>query len=237
MAIDYNKRPGSNAPSPEPSGSGADASKVSLSKVTLTKSAPSVSLTKAGSAQGTLRVNLNWNARPEGGKPQGGFFKRPASGNGAIDLDLGCLFEYTDGSLGVVQALGNAFRDRHSFGPEPICWLDGDDRSGTNAAGENLFVNLKYVSNIRRIIVFAFIYEGVANWAAADGVVTLFPASGPQVEVRLDEARSGSRMCGIALLENVGGDLTVRREVNYVGGHAELDKAYRWGLRWTAGSK
>ncbi|WP_114423063.1 TerD family protein [Nocardioides houyundeii] len=239
MAIDYTKKPKpAAATSPGPAG---PANPVSLSKVTLTKSAPSVSLTKAGSAGGTLRVNLNWNARPPSAPAPaaGGFLKRmmsPGSSSG-IDLDLGCLYEYADGSKGVVQALGNAFRDQHTFGPDPICWLDGDDRSGTNTAGENLFVNLAHVAAIKRIIVFAFIYQGVPNWGAADGVVTLFPASGPEVEVRLDETRPGNGMCGIAMLENIGGDLQVRREVSYVKGHADLDRAFGWGLRWTAGSK
>ena len=54
--------------------------------------------------------------------------------------------------------------------------------------------------------MFALIYEGAANWAAADGVVTLYPATGPQVEVRLDDPRDGARICGIALLEPRGGD-------------------------------
>ncbi len=47
-----------------------------------------------------LRVNLNWNARPAGQPAGGGFLKRlaAAAGGGAIDLDLGCLYEYADGS-------------------------------------------------------------------------------------------------------------------------------------------
>ena len=174
MAIDYTKRPQPEEPKPAAGG-------VSLSKVTLTKAAPAVSLTKQGSTGGVLRVNLNWNARPAG-QPAGGggFLKRltqAAAGGGAIDLDLGCLYEYADGSKGVVQALGNAFRDQHSYGGDPICWLDGDDRSGTNSGGENLFVDLARAGSVRRILVFAFIYQGVPNWAAADAVVTLFPAS------------------------------------------------------------
>jgi tellurite resistance protein TerA len=219
--------------------------------VVLTKAAPSVSLTKQGGASGLMRVNLNWNARPPGApqpqpQPQGGGLLRrmmaaaggAAGASGGIDLDLGCLYEYTDGSKGVVQALGNTFRDQHGLGPEPICWLDGDDRSGATSGGENLFINLAKASSIRRVLVFAFIYSGVPNWAAADGVVTLFPASGPQVEVRLDEADSRSVMCAIALLENAGGELSVRREVRYVqGGHKALDEAYGWGLRWAAGRK
>lgn len=234
MGIDYSKR----EPKPATEGTGdASGRPVSLSKVTLTKSAPSVSLTKQGSAGGMLRVNLNWNARPAKASG-GGFFKRAVGGGGgAIDLDLGCLYEYADGSKGAVQAIGNSFRDKHTYGPDPICWLDGDDRSGTNTAGENLFVNLAHLDAIRRIIVFAFIYEGVPNWAAADGVVTLFPASGPEIEVRLDEHRAGVGMCGIAMLENVGGELSVRREVRYVSGHRDLDQAYGWGMRWTAGGK
>ena len=229
MGIDYTKR---SAPSTAPAA--APPAPVSLSKVTLTKSAPTVSLTKQGSATGLLRVNLNWNARPPGQGGGGLFKKAPA----ALDLDLGCLYEFTDGSKGVVQALGNSFSARPKDVREKVIWLDGDDRSGTNAAGENLFVNLAYANQIKRVMVFALIYQGAANWAAADGVVTLHPATGPQVEVRLDETRDGARICGVAMLESSGGDLSVRREVNYLnGGQRVLDEAYGWGMNWTAGRK
>jgi len=223
MAIDYTKRPAD--PQPQPT--------VSLSKVTLTKQAPTVSLTKQGSAGGMMRINLNWNARPAGtGR---GLFHRPEP---PIDLDLGCLYEFTDGSKGVVQALGRAFSASPRGVAEPVIRLDGDDRSGSNAEGENLYINLAHAQQIRRVLVFALIYEGAANWAAANGVVTLYPASGPQVEVRLDEARDGARICGIALLEQSGNDLSVRREVNYIdGSQSKLDAAYGWGMNWAPGRK
>jgi tellurite resistance protein TerA len=238
MGIDYTKRPAAPASAPAaptaPGAGAAPAAPVSLSKVTLTKAAPTVSLTKQGSASGLLRVNLNWNARPPG-SGGGGLFKRAAP---SLDLDLGCLYEFTDGSKGVVQALGNSFSARPRGAHEDVIWLDGDDRSGTNAAGENLFVNLAHAAEIKRIMVFALIYEGAANWAAADGVVTLYPANGPEVEVRLDETRDGARICGVAMLESTGGDLSVRREVNYLnGGQRVLDEAYGWGMNWTAGRK
>ena len=101
--------------------------------MTLTKAAPTVSLTKHGGASGTLRVNLNWDARP----PAKGFFRK----NTSLDLDLGCLYEFSDGTKGVVQALGNAFRAGDRSGRVLIS-LDGDDRSGTSTAGENLSVDL-----------------------------------------------------------------------------------------------
>lgn len=262
MGIDYTKKPSSPPPpagqpinttkpaaAPPPQAAPPSGPPVSLGKVTLTKAAPAVSLSKHGSTGGILRVNLNWTARPVdttkpdgGGEKKGGFLKRLATqaigGGAAIDLDLGALYEYSDGSKGVVQALGNAFRDIHTFGPAPIVRLDGDDRSGTNTAGENLFVDLSQERYIRRILVFAFIYQGVPNWAAADAVVTLFPVSGPQIEVRLDESDNQAPMCAIAMLSNDGSGLSVRREVQYIrGGQSHLDQAYGWGMQWARGSK
>jgi tellurite resistance protein TerA len=240
VAIDYSKRPSSGGgqpsgqPSGQPAGQPSGGGGVSLSKVTLTKAAPSVSLTKRGATGGQLRVNLQWST---GAAPQKkGLFGRLSGGGGGIDLDLACLWEFTDGSKGVVQALGNAFNA--PYRGTPIIRLDGDDRSGSSAGGENMFIDLSRVNEIRRILVFAFIYEGVPNWASADGVVTLYPASGPEIEVRLDESDTGAPSCAIALLENKGGELTVRREVRYIrGGQDKVDQAYNWGMNWTAGRK
>ncbi len=226
MGIDYSKRP-----SARPAGSGP----VSLSKLTLTKSAPSVSLSKQGGG-GRLHVNLNWNQNPAGGQQQkGGFLKRVlGAAGGGIDLDLAALFVLADGRSGVVQALGDAFG---SFDGPPYVNLDADDRTGAAVGGENLYVNLAQIGQICRLLVFAFIYQGVASFDQADAVVTLTPAQGAPIEVRLDEQAGGARMCAIALLTNTGNDFTVSREVRYVSGHRELDQAYGWGLDWTAGRK
>lgn len=219
MPIDYSKRRGSQ-------GGG-----VSLSKVTLTKNAPTVSLSKqTGSISGELRVNLNWNSRP----PSGGLFKRQASAG--IDLDLGCLYELSTGRKGVVQALGNSFRSRNDG--LPIISLDGDDRTGQSTEGENLRIDLSRLSEIRRILVFTFIYEGTPNWAGANAVVTLYPQGGAPIEIMLDEADPSARSCAIALLQNTGSDLNVRREVRYIHGtQSALDAAYGWGMTWTKGRK
>lgn len=227
------QQPSAQQPSAEPPAS--PTAPVSLSKVTLTKSAPAVSLTKRASGA-MLRINLNWTARPPSGGG-GGFLKRLAPPS-SIDLDLGCLWEFSDGSKGVVQALGNSFAAAPRGQSEPVIRLDGDDRSGTNSGGENLFINLAHTDKIVRILVFALIYEGVPNWAAADALVTLYPADGPEVEVRLDEAENGARICAIAQLENSGGQLAVRREIKYVAGsQSALDKAYGWGMNWTGARK
>jgi tellurite resistance protein TerA len=207
------------APTPPP----APQQRVQLSKITLTKAAPTVSLAKGGDT-GTMRVNLNWTRG-----------RRGLLGNGAIDLDLACLYQLNDGSKGVVQALGNAFGDLHY---PPYIALDGDDRSGLNAGGENLHINLAHLADFKRILIFAYIYDGTPNWSAADGVVTLYPPHGPEVEVRLDSPDNRTRSCAIALLRNEKNELTVTREVRYINGtQSEISKAYRWGLKWTAGRK
>ncbi len=224
MPIDYTKGRGSQ-------GGGSQGGGVSLSKVTLTKSAPTVSLSKqqGGTAGGELRVNLNWTARPA----SGGMFKRQAQ---AIDLDLACLYELRNGQKGVVQALGNSFRSRN--GGAPIIALDADDRTGESAEGENLRIDLSRLGEIRRILVFTYIYEGTPNWAGANAIVTLYPQGGAPIEIRLDEADTSARTCAIALLESTGADLSVRREVRYVKGtQSALDAAYGWGMTWTKGRK
>jgi tellurite resistance protein TerA len=204
---------------------------VSLSKVTLTKSAPAVSLTKPGSAGGLLGVNLNWRQPAAAG----GLFRRKPKG---VDLDLACLYELTSGEKGVVQALGGSFEAHVTGVDAPVLRLDADDRSGTSTGGENLTVDLGQLAAIKRVLVFAYIYEGAPNWAEADAVVTLTPAQGPQIEVRLDEHDPQARTCAIALLTNSGGELVVHREVRYVNGTQQaLDAAYGWGLQWQAGRK
>ncbi len=232
--VDYTKRPSSSGATPPPAGgAGAGAGGVSLSKVTLTKAAPSISLTKGGGASGQMRVRLTWNAKPDAGKSGGGFLKKlAAAGSKGIDLDLGALFELADGRKGVIQALGNQFG---SLQQPPYVQLSGDDRTG--GGGEELVVNLDQLPQIRRILVFAFIYEGVPAWDKADGVVTLYPQGAAPIEVKLDES-SGSRMCAIALLEVAGNELKVRREVQYIQGAQDaLDRAYGWGMDWTPGRK
>lgn len=212
---------------------------VRLTKVTLTKAAPSVSLTKQGGTSGALHVNLNWEVR----KQFSGWsskFGRPAALHSDLDLDLCALFELTDGSKGVVQALGNTFGALHQ---PPYIHLDGDDRTGAVAAGENLTVNLDHKNAFRRILVFVTIYEGARSFADLNATVTLQPQHGAPIEFSLDECTVPSPVCALALITNTGGDLVVQREARYlvpergVSPQRTVDQAYGWGMNWTPGRK
>ncbi|MDQ0746491.1 tellurite resistance protein TerA [Streptomyces africanus] len=212
---------------------------VRLTKVTLTKAAPSVSLTKQGGTSGALHVNLNWQVR----KQFSGWsskFGRPAAMHSDLDLDLCALYELTDGSKGVVQALGNAFGALHQ---PPYIHLDGDDRTGAVSTGENLTVNLDHKNAFRRILVFVTIYEGARSFADLNATVTLQPQHGAPVEFFLDECTVPSPVCALALITNTGADLVVQREARYlvpergVSPQRTVDYAYGWGMNWTPGRK
>ena len=204
---------------------------VNLNKIELTKKGQSVNLLKQSATLGEIVVNLNWNQQQSGG----GLLANLLGKNKGIDLDLGCLFELTDGSKGCVQALGNTFGSLQGL---PYIQLDGDDRTGSVSGGENLRINGNQIAQIKRIVVYTFIYKGAANWAQADGVVTMSYPGGNDIVVRLDETRSNLGMCAIAMIENINNEtFRVQRLVEYFNGHVELDRAYDWGMQWRAGSK
>lgn len=187
-----------------------------------------VNLRKTGSNLGEILINLNWS-QPQ---KRGGFF---APTPRAIDLDLGCLFEFKNGFKGSVQALGNSFGSLTAL---PYISLDGDDRSGGSANGENLRVNGKMIAQIKRILVYTFIYEGAANWREANGVVTVKCPGSQEIIVRMDEYGSNLPMCAIALLENNNDEtFSVEKIVRFYQSHRFMDKDFNWGLNWVPGRK
>ncbi|MFE4335727.1 TerD family protein [Streptomyces sp. NPDC056831] len=212
---------------------------VRLSKVTLTKDAPSVSLAKQGGTSGALRVNLNWEVRKQF-KGWGSKLGRAVANHADLDLDLCALYELTDGRKGVVQALGNAFG---ALRQPPYIHLDGDDRTGAVSTGENLTVNLDQKDKLRRVLIFVTIYEGARSFADLHATVTLRPQHGAPIDFSLDECTVPSTVCALALLTNNGGDLTVQREARYlvpergVSPQRTIDYAYGWGMNWTPGRK
>lgn len=180
---------------------------------------------------GEILVNLNWNTTPK----KQGFFSSLCGASQGIDLDLGCLYELKNGSKGTVQALGNRFG---SLTGPPYASLDGDDRTGQCATGENLRINGNRIAEIKRILVYTFIYEGVANWKQADAVVTIRYPGAEDIIVRMDSFDSSHTMCGLVLLENKNDQtFSVEKLVQFFPGHRELDQAYHWGLKWVHATK
>lgn len=192
-------------------------------KVNLKKSAPT--------GLGEILVNLNWNAKPL----KKGFLSGLLGGGSGIDLDLGCLFELKSGVKGAVQALGNSFGTLNN---PPFVALDGDDRTGAAVAGENLRINGNKIAEIKRVLVYTFIYEGVANWQQADATVTIRYPGAEDLVVKMDSYNSYDKMCALALFENQNDEtFSVEKVIQFFQGHQQMDQAFHWGLRWVAGKK
>lgn len=226
-------------PTPPPAPPTAPPTPVRLTKVTLTKEAPSVSLSKQGGTSGAMRVNLNWEVRKQF-SGWGSKLGRAVAMHADLDLDLCALYELTDGRKGVVQALGNAYGALHQ---PPYIHLDGDDRTGASASGENLSINLDHKQSFRRILIFVTIYEGARSFADLNATVTLQPLNGAPIDFSLGECTVPSTVCALALITSNGGDLIVQREARFlvpergVSPQRTVDYAYGWGMNWTPGRK
>ncbi|WP_228835406.1 TerD family protein [Nocardia abscessus] len=200
----------------------------SSGKLSLTEDFPSVSLTALGATSGIMRVNLSWTS------PSG------TSEGAALDLDLCCFWELADGRKGDIRPVG----DFGSLERPPFIRLDADDRSGTGAAGENLEIDLGHTAEFRRILVFATLYDGAADFRGIRATAALYPAGVPPIELTVDGCTDGSRDVVLVLIENTGADLVLRREGRFVPpppnrprwGVTEVDKAYHWGLDWVRGT-
>ena len=170
-------------------------------------------------------INLSWHR----GKKS--IFKS------AIDLDVGCLYELRTGMRGCIQALG---RDLGSLDYPPYIALDGDDKTGDVRAGENLRINCLKFSEIKRILIYAFIYEGAANWQEVDGVVTLKCPESGDIKIKIQDFNTKQRICAVGMFENIGNTnngFTLENLTEFFDGQEEMDKNYGWGLNWIPGRK
>lgn len=186
---------------------------------------------------GEIVINLDWN--------KGGFFKN-LFGN-AVDLDLGCFYEMRDGKKMLIDGLQFSHGrggDRHHvtrqgcYDHAPYIWHQGDDRGGGASSGEIILVNPNGVSQIKRIIVYTFIYEGVAKWSETNAVVKVKIPGSDDVIVKMGQQSSTKRFCAIAQLDfGTDNSITVKKLVTFHDGHSDCDKVYSWGFNYSPGSK
>ncbi|MES2922738.1 MAG: TerD family protein [Verrucomicrobiota bacterium] len=200
--------------------------KVSLTKLTLDKPGErkSISLEK-GATQSPIHINLNWDRAAA----KKGFF---GGGGKEADLDLGCMFLSRDGKKGVIQALGKNFGSRNG---EPYIFLDKDDRSGAASDGENLYVCRPDL--VEKVLVFAFIYEGAANFSTVNARLILHEKDGSETLIRLDAPGPGATFCAICLITRTPSGIDVIKEARYFPGHPHADQHYGFGFNWTKGAK
>ena len=161
-----------------------------------------------------MRVNLNWNARAAGRRravPASSTQHRPRP-----RLPLRVHRRHQGRRAGAGQRL-HAPRPR-GVG-EPVIRLDGDDRSGSNSGGENLFINLGHAAPDQAGPGVRADLRGRGELGRRQRRGHAVPGAGPADRGPPGRPRDGARICAHrACWTNSGGELVVRREVNYLNG-------------------
>jgi tellurite resistance protein TerA len=166
----------------------------------------------------------------------GGLFGAVKKVAGAgVDLDLGCLYEMADGTRGAIQAFGEKFGD---FNKPPFMQLSGDERTGNKKGeDESIFVNGTKWNEIKKILVYVYIYEGASNWKEVRPQIVIDVPGENDLVMALGNYDDVLDLCVIGELENVRGGIKLTNRSEYFPGHEEMDRAYGFGLEWGDGKK
>ncbi len=196
-----------------------------------------INLEKGNTPKGEIIINLDWS--------QGGVFKKMFGK--PIDLDLGCFYELRDGTKKLIDGLQfshgrGGSRERQTnqgcYVTKPYIWHQGDDRGTSSSSGETILVNPIGINDIKRIIVYTFIFEGVAKWSETNAVVKVKVPGQEEIVVEMGQQFSNKRFCAIAELD-FGGDnsITVKKLISFHDSHSDCDRQYGWGFKYKTGSK
>ncbi len=152
-----------------------------------------------------------------------------------VDLDLGCLYEMQDGHRGAIQAFGNQMG---FYNEMPYLSLSGDERTGDKEGDdEAIHINGQMWPKIKRLLVYIYIYRGAIDWAQCKPQIQVrVPGHNPMV-VTIASHHKHLGICAIAGLENVRNGIRLTNYTEYFAGHAEMDRAFGFGLEWDEGSK
>lgn len=152
-----------------------------------------------------------------------------------VDLDLGCLYELSDGTRGAIQAFGEKFG--RLDGP-PWMALSGDERTGeADGYDESIAVSGPNWGKIARILVYMYIYDGAAVWSDVRPHIMLDIPGENDLVVTLSSHDDTLPVCAVGGLENVRGGIKLTNYTEYFPGHQEMDRAFGFGLDWGDGRK
>ncbi len=190
-----------------------------------------------------FEIGVAWdNVKPSRSKKKGSFFdkllgknKAPKVTHKGVDIDVGCLYELKNGKRGAIQAFGDMYG---ALDEEPYIHLSGDERTG-EAEGEDelLMVNGKHWDDFKRIVIYIYIYGGASNWETVKPQVQVRVPEEKPLIVTLKARREELALCAVAGLENIRGGIRMTNYMEYFPGHAAMDRAFGFGLKWEDGQK
>ncbi len=182
----------------------------------------------------SMLIGVTWdNIRTQESGFFGKWFKKVAKVG--VDIDIGCLYEMQDGTRGSIQAFGEKFGD---FNTAPFISLSGDERTG-DAEGhdEYLLVNGRKWHEVKRVLVYLYIYQGAPAWSQVRPQVVIDVPGEHDFYVTLSEHNDQHCLCAVGELHSVRGGIKLTNRTEYFPGHEEMDRAFGFGLEWKDGQK
>lgn len=186
---------------------------------------------------GKVSVGLGWHntvfVQPEG--MFNNLFGSKKKKQVGVDLDLGCLYQLKDDTRGCLQGFGELYG---SYDQPPFIHHSGDERTGdTEGHDERLEINGAKWDEIERLVIYTYIYEGPQQWADIQPEIEMMLPGDETIKYRLDTYQDSLPLYCFLLLENKDGDMRIHDVAEYFSGHAELSRAFGFGLRWEEGEK
>lgn len=194
----------------------------------------SIAISPSGGTFESMLIGVAWdNIQVQEAGLFGKMFKKVR--NVGVDLDIGCLYELQDGTRGAIQAFGEKFG---AYEDSPYIQLSGDERTG-NAEGHDEFmlVNGRHWHEIKRMLVYIYIYDGAARWSMIKPQIIIDVPGEDDLVVTLEAHDDRLALCAVGGLENVRGGIKLTNFTEYFPGHAEMDRAFGYGLEWGEGQK
>lgn len=152
-----------------------------------------------------------------------------------VDLDLGCLYELKNGERGAIQAFGDMYGD---YDRPPWVRLSGDKKKGNRVEdGEFILVNGGKWAEIKRMLIYVYVYGEAVAWDQIRPRIAIAIPGEEQITAFPGLHDSILSVAAIAGLENSNNGIKVINYTEYFPGHAEMDRAFGYGIQWTEGSK
>lgn len=191
---------------------------------------------------GDIIIGAAWQTKKEQKQKKGflGKLLSPVSVEKPVDLDLGIMYELHNGKRGCVQAFGGTYGD---YEGEPYLMLSGDDRTGDDDDDDEydndevILLNGAKWPEIKRLLIYLYIYEGAHNWAEIAPQVQILVPGEPPTVMTLHTFESHLCMAAVARLENVRNGIRLTNITEYYPGHPSMDRAFGFGIEWDDGTK
>ena len=154
-----------------------------------------------------------------------------------VDLDLGCFYELQDGTRGVLQPFGELFGNLNR---PPYIALSGDERTGDAQGDDEYFtINGFKWPQIKRILVYSYIYQGATDWSQIKPDLTIDLKMSDVEPLHVQPALKTSKMtvCALAMIKNVKDGVQISTHGEYFTSQAAMDRAFGFGLQWEDGAK